>query len=50
MNQWTVPLEWNGGMECWNDPNKKAMMALRVCDSSQNVYQPCAVSHATYDV
>ena len=20
MNQWTVPLEWNGGMEYWNDP------------------------------
>ena len=19
MNQWTVPLEWNGGMEYWND-------------------------------
>ena len=18
MNQWTVPLEWNGGMEYWN--------------------------------
>ena len=20
INQWTVPLEWNGGMEYWNDP------------------------------
>ena len=20
MNQWTVPLEWNGGMEYWNYP------------------------------
>ena len=19
LNQWTVPLEWNGGMEYWND-------------------------------
>ena len=19
-NQWTIPLEWNGGMEYWNDP------------------------------
>ena len=19
MNQWTVPLEWNGGMKYWND-------------------------------
>ena len=19
MSQWTVPLEWNGGMEYWND-------------------------------
>ena len=19
MNHWTVPLEWNGGMEYWND-------------------------------
>ena len=22
MNQWTVPLEWNGGMEYWNDLEK----------------------------
>ena len=20
INQWTVPLEWNGGMEYWNYP------------------------------
>ena len=47
MNRWTVPLEWNGGMEYWNDPYKcKSMMAVRVCDS---LYQPCLVI-TTYDV
>ena len=44
MNQWTVPLEWNTGMTC--NPCENA--ALMVCDSSQNLHEPCVVSYAIF--
>ena len=38
MNQWTVPLEWNGGMEYWNDPYSPCYFfpeaVLGVCNGS----------------
>ena len=41
MNQWTVPLEWNGGMEYWNDLwhfkiNLEKLVICDVCGSLVN--------------
>ena len=41
MNQWTVPLEWNGGMEYWNDPYSPCYFfpeaVLGVCNGSESL-------------
>ena len=34
MNQWTVPLEWNGGMEYWNDLWHFKINLEVICDMS----------------
>ena len=51
MNQWTVPLEWNGGMEYWNDPCSPcyffpeavlgSAMALSLSGSSKFILAVC---------
>ena len=47
MNQWTVPLEWNGGMEYWNDTYSPCYffleaVTLEVCNGSVRVSQGLA--------
>ena len=41
MNQWTVPLEWNGGMEYWNYPYSPCYFfpeaVLGVCNGSESL-------------
>ena len=41
MNQWTVPLEWSGGMEYWNDPYSPCYFfpeaVLGVCNGSESL-------------
>ena len=49
MNQWTVLLEWNGGMEYWNDPyipcyffpEAVLAMALSLSGSSKFILPVC---------
>ena len=37
MNQWTVPLEWNGEIGYWNDPNPCENAVLMVYDGSEGL-------------
>ena len=45
LNQWTVPLEWNGGMEYWNDPYSPCYFfpeaVLGVCNVSEGLANLC---------
>ena len=54
MNQWTVPLEWNDGMEYWNDlwHFKINLEKLVICDvvvawSPAVYYKVCVASWLT---